>query len=90
MIENSEKESKTSHGTGALKNKSQGLIVLKVSLFVFARFTNFFSSRLGLFQGTGLTDQPSRGPRLIKALTETLIKRDVTKSETNLFYYTLF
>ena len=49
MIEISEKESKTSHGTGALMNKSQGLIVLKVSLFVFAVL--IFSAGLAIFQG---------------------------------------
>ena len=36
-----------------------------------------------LYFKVGLTDQPSRGPRLIILIIETLIKRDVTKSETN-------
>jgi len=61
-------------------NKSQGLIVLKVSLFVFAVY--LFFQQVWLYFRVGLTDQPSRVLGLI-TLTETLIKRDITKSETN-------
>ena len=51
MIEISDKESKTCHGTGALMNKSEGLIVLKQgcrSLFVSLLI---FSASLAIFQG---------------------------------------
>ena len=42
----------------------------------------FFFQQVWLYFKVGLADQPWRGLRLI-TLTETLIKRDITKSETN-------
>ena len=51
MIEISEKESKTSHGTGALMNKSQGMIDCPQGVVIRLRSLLIFSA--GLAEGRG-------------------------------------
>ena len=51
MIEISEKESKTSHGTGALMNKSQGMIDCPQGVVIRLRSLLIFSAGLAIFQG---------------------------------------
>ena len=82
MIQISEKESKTSHGTYRDANEQESGIDCPQGVVIGLRSLLFFAAGLALYFKVGLTDQPSRGPRLI-TLTENLIKRDVTKSETN-------
>ena len=81
MIEISEKESKTSHGTYRGANEQESGIDCPQGVVIRLRSLLIFSAGLAYFK-VGLTDQPSQGPRLI-TLTQTSIKRDITKSETN-------